>query len=197
MSDRYLLNDYAIQSAEFSKLTENLDRPLGHLLRDSEFGFVISGDMKPPVYSAIPIHVHLENSTTSNVGRTLLDLDVELRRCATYMLDGSIRPLRNFTSVELISAVRTYSVDIVIAVARQLYDLLITRPVTFLQLLDWFWSLRLSQTKVRQPHVEVNRAEPWNDIVSLATSCIEHGRSVVLTVDVTSEGTTRFGFESL
>ena len=195
-SNRYLLDEYAIQASEFSNRAENLDRPLGHLLRNSEFEFLNSGEMKPPVYSAIPLHIHLDNSTSSNVGRILLDLDVELRRCAAYMLNGSIRPLRNFTLVQLIAAVRTYSVAIIIAAGRQIYDLLTSRPVTFLQLLDWFWSHRLSQTKVRQPNDESDRGADWNDIMSLATSCIELGRPVILTAEVTRAGNTRFGFKS-
>jgi hypothetical protein len=194
--DRYQLNEYNDRHADFSAHNE-IDQPsLGDLLGRSELVYASSKGLDHALLRAIPLHVYLANSTSANVGRTLVDLELELRRAASYLGSGSLRPSRESQMVEVLSAQYVASIDIVVAAAMEIYGLLTSRPVDFLLLLDWFWSHRHNRTKVRLPYEEIDPTRVWADIVAMANRCLEAGRPVVVTVAVETDGSTRFGFES-
>ncbi len=195
--DRYRLDEFQDRRTEFSAHTELDQQLLGDLLGQSELIYASSKGLGHPLLRAIPLHVHLANSTSANVGRTLVDLEIELRRAASCLGNGSLRPSRDNQMVEVLTAQHSSSIAIVVAAAMDLYSLLTSRPVDFLLLLDWFWSHRHNRTKVRLPYEETDPTRVWDDIVAMARRCIEAGRPVVVTVVVESDGSTRFGFRSL
>ena len=196
-SDRYALGEFTSLQDGLSAPSENNEVLLGKLLRRSEITYTNSIGFDQTEHRAIPIHVHLENSTSANVGRFLLDIDIEIRRCASYMLSGSSRPSRKYQLVEMISAERTNSAELVVAAALEVYSVLTSRPIAFLQLLDWVWSHRLNRTKVRRPFEQIDPRWVWEDLLRRANHCIELDRPATLTVVMGAEGSTTFGFESL
>ncbi len=193
---RYRLNDFHYQLSEFSSGIEVDQQLLGELLVSSELVYASSKGLDHPLLRAIPLHVHLANSTSANVGRALVDLEIELRRVASYLSNGSLRPSRDNQMVEVLTANHVASIDIVVAAAMQIHELLKSRPVDFLLLLDWFWSHRHNRTKVRLPYEETDPAVAWAGIVAMARSCIAVGRPVVVTAAVETDGSTQFGFQS-
>jgi hypothetical protein len=195
--DRYRLDEFHERSEEFF-IHGGVDQQLlGDLLGQSELIYASSKGLGHELLRAIPLHVHLANSTSANVGRTLVDLEIELRRATSYLGNGLLRPSRDNQMVEVLTAQHSSSITIVVAVAMDLYGLLTSRPVDFLMLLDWFWSHRRNRTKVRLPYEETDPTRGWDDVVAMARSCIEAGRPVVVTVEVDSDGSTRFGLRSL
>ncbi|MDH2903100.1 MAG: hypothetical protein PXZ08_04010 [Actinomycetota bacterium] len=195
--DRYRLDQFHLRHTGLFAHTELDQQLLGDLLGQSELVYSSSKWRAQPLLRAIPLHVHLANSTSANVGRILVDLEIELRRAASYLGNGSLRPSRDNQMVEVLTAQHSSSIDIVVAAAMNLYSLLTSRPIDFLLLLDWFWSHRHNRTKVRLPYEETVPTGAWDDIVAMAGRCIEVGRPVVVTVVVESDGSTKFGFRSL
>jgi hypothetical protein len=195
--DRYRLSEFAGLRNKFSLPSDIEQRQLGSLLRRSELTYASSKGIDHPQLLAMPLQIHLANSTSANVGRTLLDLEVELRRTAAYMENGAIRPSRNNEIVEMISARHVASVDLVVAAAMEIYSLLTSRPIDFLLLLDWFWTHRHNHTKARSPYEHIDPTRIWGELVAMAQSCIESGGPVVVTMTIEVDGSTKFGFRSL
>jgi hypothetical protein len=194
--DRYRLNEYKERHDDFAGHSQVDQQSLGELLRRSEIVYASSKGLDHALLRALPLRVHLANSTSANVGRTLVDLEIELRRVAAYLTSGSLRPSRDNQTVEVISAQHMASIQIVVAVALEIYGLLTSRPVEFLSLLDWFWSHRHNRTKVRLPYEETDPTRVWTEMVAEAKRCDEAGRPVVVTVTDNADGSTRFGFKS-
>ncbi len=195
--DRYRLREFADFREKYSMSPDAEQQQLGILLRQSELTYASSKGIDHPQLLAIPLQIHLANSTSANVGRTLLDLEVELRRTASYLENGTIRPLRNNEIVEMISGRHDASIDLVVAAAMQIYRLLTSRPIDFLLLLDWFWSHRHNRTKVRSPYEHTDPTRVWDEMVAMARSCIESGRPVAVTITIEVDGATKFEFRSL
>ena len=194
--DHYRLNEYNDRRAHFAAPREIDQQLLGDLLQRSELMYTSSKGLDHALLRAIPLHVHLANSTSANVGRTLVDLEIELRRSASYLGGGSLRPSRNNQIVEVISAQQVSSIGIVVAAAQEIYYLLTSRPIDFLQLLDWFWSHRHNRTKVRLPYEKIDPTRAWANMVEMANRCIEADRPVVVAMTVDADGSTTFGFRS-
>ena len=194
--DRFQLNEFAGLQSQVRLLTNIEQQQLGSLLRRSELTYVSSKGIDRSQLLAIPLQIHLANSTSANVGRTLLDLELELRRTASYLEHGAIRPSRNSEIVEMISARHVDSIKLVVAAAMEIYSLLTSRPIDFLLLLDWFWSRRHSHTKVRPPYEDTHSTRPWAEMIAMAKSCIESGRPVVVSMTIKADGSTEFGFRS-
>jgi hypothetical protein len=193
--DRYRLRDLADFRDQFEVPSIDQQR-LGSLIQEAEFTYTSSKWSHHPQLKAVPLQIHLANSTTSNVGRIVLDIGVELRRTASYLERGSIRPPRNNESVELISAQQESSIDLVVASAKEIYRLLTSRPIDFMMLLDWLWAHRQNRLKVRSRYEQDDPRRRWSDIVDMATICAEKSHPVAVTMRVDSDGSTNFGFTS-
>ncbi|HUX03395.1 MAG TPA: hypothetical protein VMV53_00595 [Acidimicrobiales bacterium] len=144
----------------------------------------------------MPLLIHIHNSTSANVGRTLLDLDVELRRSSSFMTTGSSRPIRNSHAVEVISAHHRTSIDLVVAVSNEPFNVMTSRPLDFVVLLDWCWRHRITRTKNRKRYEELDPVTSWWEIVQTATAAIDRGRPVELLMTVSPDGATTFAFVS-
>lgn len=195
--DRYRLNEYEDRHTDFTVRNKVDQDSLGDLLGRSEILYASSKGPDHTLLRALPLHVHLAISTSANVGRTLVDLEIELRRAASYLTSGSMRPSRDNQSVEVISAGPVASIEIIIAVAMEIYGLFTSRPIDFLLILDWFWSHRHYRSRVRPPYEETDPTPVWAEMVAMARLCIESGRPVVVTVTDSANGSTRFGLQSL
>ncbi len=194
--DRYCLREFMDFQRGFTAGLGVEQHKLGDLLRQSTLTYTSSKGIDHFPLTALPLRLHLENSTSANVGRTLIDLGLELRRSVAYLNNGSARPCRDNEIVDVISARSVSSIDLVIAAGMEIYTCLTLRPLDFLQILDWFWSHRHSFTKVRPADRHIDPTGTWKEMVEMAKSGIELGRSVVVTADVVSGGKTKFGFAS-
>jgi hypothetical protein len=194
--DRYQLNEFTDFQEIFLLPNEAVQRELGNLIRRSELTYVSSKGIDDRQLLAVPLQIHLANSTSANVGRTLLDLEIELRRTASYLETGKVRPSRNNEIVELISASHNASIDLVVAVSMEIYRMLASRPIDFLLLLDWFWTRRHNRTKVRSPYERTDPTGVWNQLVASATDCVHSGHPVVVTMRIDVDGSATFQFRS-
>lgn len=195
--DRYRLGEFLTLSREFIAHSDLDQRQLGSLLSRSEITFTSSREFHHPLVRAVPLHVHIDNSTSANVGRTLLDLDVELRRCSSLLTTGSIRPTRNNHAVEVISAQHSTSIDLVVAVANEPFNIATSRPLDFVVLLDWCWSRRLNRTKTRQPYEELDPVISWQRIAQTASLSIDRGQPIELSMSIAAGGSTTCAFTPL
>lgn len=192
--NRYRISEFSNHSRAFAAQS-HVDQPrLGQLISRSEVTFISSHELHHPLVRAVPLRVHIENSTSANIGRILLDLDVELRRCAAYLTTGSIRPSRARNTVELISAQHGASNDLVIAVASEPFNVVTSRPFDFIVLLDWCWSHRVNRTRTRQPYEELDPVTNWQRMAQTASTCIDRGQPVSLSMNVAADGSTTFAF---
>jgi len=197
LHDRYRLGEFQTLSREFITHSAVDQCQLGALLSRSEITFTSSREFHHPLVRAVPLHIHIDNSTSANVGRTLLDLDVELRRSASLLITGSNRPIRNSHAVELISAQHQTSIDLVVAVSNEPFNMATSRPIDFSILLHWCWSRRLNRTKNRKPFEEPDPVISWQRITQTASICIDRGQPVALSMSVAADGSTTFAFTSL
>ena len=195
--DRYRLIEFLEYQRRFTLGLGIEQCRLGDLLTQSTMTYTSSKGIDHSPLVALPLRLHLENSTSSNVGRTLIDLGVELRRAVSYLNNGSTRPSQDNEIVEVISARNVSSLDLVIAAGMEISTCLTLRPLDFLQILDWFWSHRLNFTRVRLTHQQSDPTDKWIEMVESAKRIIELGRSAVVTAEVKHDGTTKFGFASL
>src|ERR1035438_7534442 len=108
--DRYHLKEFSELRNKFSIGSDTEQQTLGNLLRRSELTYASSKEIDHSPLLALPLQIRLANSTSANVGRTLMDLELELRRTASYMSSGTIRPSRNNEIVEVISAPHVSSI---------------------------------------------------------------------------------------
>lgn len=194
--DRFALDGFTQLQERYAQSSSVAQEQLGDLVRRTEITYSTRHGINQLEIRAIPLHVHLANSTMANLGRTLSDLDVELRRTASFMLNESTKPLPESRMVEVFSAKHVSSIDVVVVAAMDIYHFLTLRPVDFLLTLDWFWSRRHNRTKVRQPTEYIDRREMWEETLLLAHDCVELGRPVAITMELFEDGSTRFRFES-
>jgi len=197
LHDRYRLGEFWSLSRDFIPNSAIDQRQLGTLLSRSEITFVSSRELHRPLVRAIPLRVQIESSTSANVGRTLVDLDVELRRCSSLLITGSNRPTRNNHATEVISAKRGTSISLVVAVANEPFNVATLRPLDFALLLDWCWSHRLNRTRTRLSYEELDPVKSWQRIVETASLSVERNERVELTMRVAISGVTNFSFTSL
>jgi hypothetical protein len=111
--NRYDLEGLKLLTAEYLDRPRPDEEELGAFLEKIKFVDLKARSSDGYVQKAIPIHLHLNDSTSANAGRTLSDLDREVRRTAAYLLGGRLRPTRDVGSLELLSAEQSKSVDIV------------------------------------------------------------------------------------
>jgi hypothetical protein len=194
--DRYRLLEFQDLRNRYPLPSDVDQQKLGGLLRRSELTYMKSKDFDNVAMLSVPLHIHLANSTAANVGRILLDLQVELRRTAAYQQNETIRPTGNNEIVEMISANHEASIDLVIAAAMEIYILLTSRPIDFLLLLDWCWTHRHNRTKVRSPYEDIDRTRVWSDLIAMARSCVEADRPTVVTMTMEIDGSTKFELRS-
>jgi hypothetical protein len=193
LDDRFKISELADIQHLLRRDVEILEPQMAVLLADSTTTFAATqGEFADePV---VPLHAHLAVSTCFGVGRNLLDLDIELRRTAAYLNSGRTRPTRDNQVIEVNSAEQSSSIDVVLVAGREIYHLLTSRPIAFLQTLDWFWLRRHTRTKVRNPDERVDPMNEWSEMLLTVRALIERGNPALVRIDVAADGTTTFTF---
>jgi len=187
-SSRYAIDEF-IDMFNIVTLTADVDeKALGRLLERSSqekselsCGFVLQS-------SASLIHARFASSLACDVGRTLLDLDVELRRTLAFLIDGSSRPLRDRSTVEVLHAVKNMSFHMAFGTSSTFNDLLFSKPLEFQLVFSWFWDHRLNQTRTRPAKRFLDRLPEWYDIAALAKEYVIQNQPVRFILEVDSKG---------
>lgn len=195
-AERYALDEFREFRRELIPQAVSTQRKLARLLTLSDIQLNNRQSTTGQQVIALPFQVTITDSTASNVGRLLLDLDLELRRCAALQLRGSVSPTREPRLVDLLSTQREHALRVELAVSGELHHALSSQPIDFLVTLDWLWDYRYARSRVRFPLIATDPRERWADIMSSATVCTVMGRSAYTTMTVQHDGSTTFAFHS-
>lgn len=195
-SSRYAINEFldiyndlhAATNFDQQALGTLLDRAVGERY-DLVKGLTL-------LQQTLPMNSHLASSVVGDIGRTLLDLDVELRRTLSFISEGSTRPLRDRSAVQFLSARHTSSTDILLLLSRVFYEVLSSRPLDFLVTFSWFWDHRLNQTRSRPAQDQRGHISALNAIADVARESLNSGQPVVMTMKIAADGSTEFMFDS-
>lgn len=195
-SSRYAINELVDMYNELHGASTFDQQALGNLLdraarEKHNFG---TGRALPP--RTLPMNSQLASSVVGDIGRTLLDLDVELRRTISFISDGSTRPLRDRNAVEFLSARQTSSTDIFLLLSRVFYEVLTSRPLDFLVTFSWFWEHRLNQTRSRPAQDTKSHINVLNVIGENARASLNSGQPVVITISIATGGSTDIVFDA-
>ncbi len=155
--------------------------------------YLIEGLTLPP--RMIPIHAHLASSAIGDIGRTLLDLDIELRRTLSFMTNDSTRPFRDRSAVDFVYARRFSSTDIFLLLSHAFYEIVTSRPLDFLLTLSWFWNHRVNQTRIRPASEREDHITSFDRITDLARASLVSGQPTVITITIDAGGSSEFIFE--
>lgn len=151
---------------------------------------------EPRIDPRAPLRLRMENPSCAGVAHVLLDLDLELRRASAFVTSGRTRPAAESRIVEVASAIRSSFIEVTLEVGGEIYVALTSRPIAFLQALDWFWLHRQTRSRVRPPYETVDPMFAWTEMLRTAADLAPWGNPVVVTVEVAVDGTTQFGFAS-
>ena len=155
--------------------------------------YLTKGLTLPP--RMIPIHAHLASSAIGDIGRTLLDLDIELRRTLSFMTNDSTRPFRDRSAVDFIYARHISSTDVFLLLSHAFHEIVTSRPLDFLLTLSWFWNHRVSQTRIRPARERGDHIDSFDRITDLARESLASGEPTVITITVDADGSSEFTFE--
>jgi hypothetical protein len=172
----------------------SMESRLSNLMKRAEYPLARSGGNDWPERVAIPFYLNLESPTVANVGRILLDFDLEIRRTTSYRLRASIVPPRNSQDLEVVNTKLDDALRIALALSNELRLSLTTQPIEFLLTLDWFWDFRYSQSRVRSPLSRRDPRERWRDIFSSVSECTATTYPVAAEMAIGDQGSTTFSF---
>ena len=142
-------------------------------------------------HQTAPVFLHLADSTVFNVGRILVDVDIELRRAGSYLTSGSLRPLKGSDLVVLKSAERASSSTITLLTSQIISVLLTSRPFDFLLVLSWMWEHRLNRTRAHLVRDETHYLKNLNQIFRSSFECLAENKPAIMKLRVGMDGSTR------
>lgn len=190
--DRFRLDSLVRFQRGLRAETTLLDPQLAPLLRDSTI--YQAGGEDPPVDPMLPLYVRFETPVCAVIARSLLDLDLELRRAAAYFVSERPRPAGGSAFIEITSVTRWYSVDVQLDLGSPIYAPLTSAPIAYLQILDWFWLHRQTRVRVRPPNEEIDPSYAWAAMIRTADDLVRRNLPSVVTIDIATDGTSVFGF---
>jgi hypothetical protein len=182
--------------ADFRSTVRSTAEPLEHqvavLLERSSLSIDTSGEGEST--NLMPIRVRLANETCASVARNLIDIDLELRRTCVYLTSGGTRPTGDSHIVKVGYAMLSNPNEVLLRVGGDLRILLTSRPILFLETLDWFWLHRHTRIKVRVPNEVLDPTSAWAEMLRQAGECIAREELVDVFIDVSLDGAATFGF---
>lgn len=166
-----LLNQYAMQESNFPRGQSLLPRTL-------------------PVFACI------DSFGASDVGRILIDLDVELRRTLAFITDGSMRPYPDRRTVEVSTTWRDPMTKVLLNLAPSFFGALTTDPLEFLITFSWFWDHRINQTRTRPSRSLQEQFNVINEINDCVKRSITTREPLMITLRIDSKGFTEISLDS-
>jgi hypothetical protein len=144
----------------------------------------------------LPVVAFINSSRASDVGRVLIDLDVELRRTLAFISDRRMRPYPDRGTVEILSAKRGSVTNVLFKLAPLFFSALSTEPLEFLLALSWFWDHRMNQTRTRPARSLQDHFTAFSAIIESAKRSITSKESVMIALKIKTKGSTEFCLES-
>jgi hypothetical protein len=143
---------------------------------------------------ALPIRLNLASYQIGDVGEVLVDLDIEIRRAASYIGTGTTRPLRERSELTLLGTNHTGQATIFVSVSGSICRALTERPLDLVLATSWFWEHRLSQTKYRSAISEDESTKPLDRIMRSAMQAVSSARLSVVALRLDAKGQSQFEF---
>jgi hypothetical protein len=194
-SSRYAINDLLVLRSNIDSTSPLDQETLGELLiqyATEKSNFPDSISLGPRV---IPILASVESPVAGDVGRILIDLEVELRRTLAFVTERAMLPYRDRGTVEILVAHRDSITNLLISLASPFDRVLATEPLEFLLALSWFWDHRLNQTRTRPAK---SLQEQFAAIIAIAEAAKHSVASrvpVMITLRIDGKGFTKFSLE--
>ena len=196
MLERYELSAFLEYKSQLSPALFAMEPKLSNLMKRAEYPLVGHAGIEWRERIAVPFYLNLERATVANVGRILLDFDMEARRTTSFQLRASIVLPKKSEFMTMINTQSDDELRIALALSNDLRLALTTQPIDFLLTLDWFWDFRYSQSRVRSPIGQRDPHERWRQILSSASECTTTSTPVAAEMVIGSQGTASFGFRS-
>jgi hypothetical protein len=195
LNDRYVVNSFREARRQLIGIAPINQALLGTLLINANrhFHASISSELVP----TLPVRIELSSSQIGDVGQVLIDLDLEIRRTASYLAVGATRPLRERGTVTLLGGSRTSSTIIFVSVSGSIYEALVAKPLDFVLAMSWFWDHRLTRTKYRALVSEDESHGTLTHITRSAQLAITAARPSVVALRIDPQGETLFEFRPL
>lgn len=143
---------------------------------------------------ALPIRLELASLQIGDVGQVLMDLDLELRRAASFLGGGTTRPLRERASLTLLGARGTSSTTMFVSASGSIYDALNKKPLDVVLATSWFWEHRLNRTKNQTQIATKEYLMSLAHVVHSAESALSAARPSIVAMRLDLEGETIFEF---
>jgi hypothetical protein len=194
--ERYELSTFLEYRSQLDPKYFEMESKLSSLMKRAQFPPAGHLDPGSSNGAAIPFYLNLETLTVSNVGRILLDLEMEIRRTTSYQLRASLVLPKHSQNMAIVMINKHDSLRIVMALSNELCLALTTQPIRFLINLDWFWYFRYSQSRVRSPVGQRNPLERWSHIFASASECTTSSHPVVAEMAICSQGATTLNFRT-
>ncbi len=144
----------------------------------------------------LPVVAFIDSSRASDIGRVLIDLDVELRRSLAFVTDRTMRPYADRGAVEILSAKRDSVTNVLFSLPPSFFIALSTEPLEFLLALSWFWDHRMNQTRTRPARSLPEHYAAFIEIIESAKRSVTSKESVMIALKIQSKGFTEFCLES-
>lgn len=154
--------------------------------------------------SGLPVLVHAHDSTAYGVGDVLLDVDREVRRSVSFLrsqrltgveLDAS--SLRRRGLLELASAERTSSIDILLIALGAVYEILLSDPVQLAITVSWFFERRLWRRGTHKPADPTPASIVGATVKESAIAAVTAGHAVAFKMNIDERGRCSTEFVSL
>jgi len=195
-SSRYAINDL-LEFRGNVNTEHSLDQEmLGELL--SRYAIEESNFPRGQVLSPRTLFVLacIDSSGASDVGRVLIDLDVELRRTLAFITDRTMRPYADRRTVEILTTQSDSVTNVLLALAPSFFGALTTEPLEFLLAFSWFWDHRINQTRTRPARSLEEQFSAFGEINESADRSVTSKEPVMITLKIDSKGFTEICLES-
>jgi hypothetical protein len=144
----------------------------------------------------LPVLACIDSFGASDVGRILIDLDVELRRTLAFVTDGTMRPYPDRQAVEVLTTQSDSMTNVLLSLAPSFFGALTNEPLEFLLAFSWFWDHRINQTRTRPAKSLQEQFNVINEINDCAKRSVILKKPVMTTLKIDKKGFTEICLDS-
>ena len=134
------------------------------------------------------VSLHSPDSSVYFVGQMLADLDREMRRSTTWLLEERLALPRRPADLQIKSSIHSESHDFLLVAGGQIVNLLQSSPVQFGITLSWFWDHRPKRWGIRTPTLPPETSTIVRRLTRSANRARRHGGSAWFHLEVAPDG---------
>jgi hypothetical protein len=194
--ERYEMSRFLEFRNQLSPKQFAMETQLGILMKQAECRRTSHLGDEWPEQITVPFYMNFERPTVANVGRILVDFDLEIRRTTSYQLSTSMALTKSSQYMEVIHTTNNDVLQIVLALSNELRRALTSQPIAFLITLDWLWDFRYSKSRVRSPIGRRNPHERWRHIFESVSECAATLQPIAAEIAIGHHDSTTFGFRT-